>query len=337
VLVPTRELAAQIAAEVERFGRPAQLACALVHGGVSEVPQRRALREGADVLVATPGRLEDLMRGGAAQLRAVEVVVLDEADRMLDQGFLPAVRRILGATPRARQTLLFSATLPHEIRELAHSVQRDPVEIAVAPVATPAPRVDQHVLFVARLDKRRLLAHLLDDPHVTRALVFTRTRRSADRVAKELRAREPVEAIHGDRSQAQRDRALARFKSGSARVLVATDVAARGIDVEGVSHVINYELPDDSESYVHRIGRTGRAEASGVALSLCDAAERGQLARIERLMRRSIPVRGGHPFSERAGAPTGGPRPPRAVRQRTGGPRRRGPRPAAGPALRRSR
>jgi len=331
ILSPTRELAAQIGAEVARFGAAAGLASAVVHGGVAEGPQRRALRAGVDVLVATPGRLEDLMRAGVADLRGVEIAVLDEADRMLDQGFLPTVRRILGTTPRERQTLLFSATLPEEIRALARSVQRSPEEIAVAPVATPAARVDQHVLFVAKPDKRRLLEHLLADPAVTRALVFTRTRRSADRVAKQLRESEHVEAIHGDRSQAQRDRALARFKSGTARVLVATDVAARGIDVEGISHVINYELPDDTESYVHRIGRTGRADASGIALSLCDAAERGQLARIERLMRRPIPVRGGHPFADRHEAPAPAARATGAREGRPGGaypggPRRRGAR-----------
>jgi ATP-dependent RNA helicase RhlE len=331
VLAPTRELAAQIGAEVARFGAPAGLASAVVHGGVAEGPQRRALRAGVDVLVATPGRLEDLMRAGVADLRGVLIAVLDEADRMLDQGFLPAVRRVLAATPRERQTLLFSATLPDEIRALARSVQRSPEEIAVAPVATPAARVDQHVLFVAKPDKRQLLTHLLADPAVTRALVFTRTRRSADRVAKHLRESEQVEAIHGDRSQAQRDRALARFKSGTARVLVATDVAARGIDVEGISHVINYELPDDSESYVHRIGRTGRAAASGVALSLCDAGERGQLARIERLMRKQIPVRGGHPFVDRHEGPALAARAPgaRQGQPSTGRPRRRGGRGAS--------
>jgi len=302
VLAPTRELAAQIGLELERCGAAAGLATAVVHGGVPEGPQRRALRAGADVVVATPGRLEDLMRAGAADLRAVAIAVLDEADRMLDQGFLPAVRRILAATPRARQTLLFSATLSPAVRALARSVQREPEELAVAPVATPAAAVDQRVLFVARPDKGRLLAHLLDDPAVTRALVFTRTRRGAERVAKALREREGTEAIHGDRSQAQRERALARFRSGHSRVLVATDVAARGLDVAGISHVINYELPDDTESYVHRIGRTGRAAASGVALSLCDAGERGQLARIERLMGRRIPVEPGHPYAERAGA-----------------------------------
>ncbi len=303
VLSPTRELATQIADQVAKLGAGLGLVHAVVFGGVGEGPQRRALRAGVDVLVATPGRLEDLVSTGDADLRHVEIVVLDEADRMLDSGFLPAVRRILGRVPRERQTLLFSATMPEEIRALARSVQRDALFVSVAPVATPAAKVDQEVLFVSSGDKRPLLEHLLDDPAVTRALVFTRTKRGADRVAKHLRdARVRVEVIHGNRSQPQRERALEGFKSGATRVLVATDLAARGIDVDGISHVINYELPDDCESYVHRIGRTGRASASGVALSLCDSEERGLLLRIERLMRRSIPVRSDHPFVQTARA-----------------------------------
>lgn len=323
VLSPTRELATQIAEAFSTFGAVFGLEIAVVYGGVSEVPQRRALRRGVDVLVATPGRLEDLMRAGEVDLRRVEYVVLDESDRMLDQGFFTAVRRILSTVPRERQTLLFSATMPEEIRALARSVQRDAVEVKVTPVATPAAQVDQEVLFVARSDKRELLAHLLADPAVTRALVFTRTKRGADRVAKHLGARERVDAIHGDRSQSQRERALASFKRGSTRVLVATDLAARGIDVDGISHVINFELPDDSESYVHRIGRTGRAAASGVALSLCDADERDQLRRIERLMRATIPVRREHPFSAGAtmasGTRTAPPRSLSHARGRSGG------------------
>jgi ATP-dependent RNA helicase RhlE len=301
VLSPTRELATQIGDEFALFGRPRGLVHTVVFGGVPDGAQRRALRAGVDVLVATPGRLEDHLRSGVADLRHVEIAVLDESDRMLDQGFLAAVRRILGATPRARQTLLFSATMPEPIRALARSVQRDAAEVHVTPVATPAARVEQEVLFVARPDKRRLLAHLLSDPEVTRALVFTRTKRGADRVARDLSERERVEAIHGNRSQSQRERALAGFRRGTTRVLVATDLAARGIDVDGISHVINFELPDDSESYVHRIGRTGRAAASGVALSLCDPGEREQLGRIERLMRRRIPVRHEHPYAVGSG------------------------------------
>jgi ATP-dependent RNA helicase RhlE len=323
ILSPTRELATQISEAVRSFGSRFGLESTVVYGGVSEVPQRRALRRGVDVLVATPGRLEDLMRSGEVDLRRVETLVLDESDRMLDAGFLSAVRRIVASMPRERQTLLFSATMPPEIRTLARSVQREAVEVTVSPVATPAVKVEQAVLFVSRDDKRELLAHLLDDPNVTRALVFTRTKRGADRVAKHLNGgRERVEAIHGDRSQVQRERALASFRRGTTRVLVATDLAARGIDVDGISHVINFELPDDSESYVHRIGRTGRAENSGVALSLCDSAERDQLRRIERLIRKPIPVRGEHPFVQAASA-TSNARPHAAQRSRQQQPRSR--------------
>ncbi len=305
VLSPTRELATQICDAVRTFGGGLGLTGTAVYGGVSESLQRRALRQGVDVLVATPGRLEDLMQGGAIDLRAVEIAVLDESDRMLDSGFLTAVRRILGRTPKGRQTLLFSATMPEEIRSLARAVQRDAVEIKISPVATPAENVEQEVLFVARADKRKLLAHLLADPSVTRALVFTRTKRGADRVAQDLARIESVDAIHGNRSQSQRERALASFRRGTTRVLIATDLAARGIDVDGISHVINYELPDDCESYVHRIGRTGRAAASGIALTLCDSGEHDQLRRIERLIRSAIPVRSAHPFAQ--AAPAGAP------------------------------
>ena len=329
VLSPTRELASQIAETFETFGRPLGIRHAAVYGGVSEGPQRRALRDGVDVLVATPGRLEDLQQSGAIDLRHVEVAVLDESDRMLDAGFLQTVRRILGATPPERQTLLFSATMPDEIRKLALSVQRDAAEVRVAPVATPAERVEQAVFFVARPSKRELLSHLLADPEVTRALVFTRTKRAADRIAQHLNGAERVEAIHGDRSQGQRERALAGFRRGSTRVLVATDLAARGIDVDGISHVINFELPDDCESYVHRIGRTGRAAASGVAFTLCASDERPQLARIERLMRATIPVRHEHPWVDRS--PVGS----SPARRVTPAPRHR--RPSGGRAFSQSR
>jgi len=338
VLSPTRELATQIGDAFGAFGDPLGLRHTVVYGGVSDGPQRRALRRGADVLVATPGRLEDLKQDGEIDLRRVQVVVLDESDRMLDQGFLAAVRRILAATPRDRQTLLFSATMPAEIRSLARSVQRDAAEVSVAPVATPAERVEQSVFFVARGHKRELLAHLLDDPEVTRALIFTRTKRGADKIARHLSAGERVDAIHGNRSQAQRERALENFRRGSTRVLVATDLAARGIDVDGISHVINFELPDDSESYVHRIGRTGRASASGVAYTLCDSDERPQLARIERLMRAAIPVRHDHPCAGRASAPApagGRSRPPRHQGGRGGQPQGRSGRSGRSGAARR--
>jgi ATP-dependent RNA helicase RhlE len=292
VLSPTRELATQIGDAFAAFGRPLGLVHTTVFGGASEALQRRALARGVDVLVATPGRLFDLMQRGCVDLGRVEVLVLDEADRLLDAGFADAVRRIVSFTPRERQTLMFSATMPPAIEALAQRLLRDPLRVAVAPAATPADRVEQVVLHVERGDKRRVLRRILADPEVTRALVFTRTKRAANRVAEFLsEGREPVDAIHGNKSQPQRERALARFRKGASRVLVATDLAARGIDVQHVSHVINFELPDDSESYVHRIGRTGRAGAAGRALSLCDQSERGKLREIERLMRRAIPAR----------------------------------------------
>jgi ATP-dependent RNA helicase RhlE len=292
VLSPTRELASQIGEAFATLGRGLGVTQTCIFGGVSDFHQKKALARGVDVVVATPGRLLDLMQQRAVDLRRIEVLVLDEADRLLDAGFEPAVRRIANATPRERQTLLFSATMPPAIEALARSLLRDPAKVSVAPVATPAERVEQSVLHVERGEKRRVLRRLLADPSVTRALVFTRTKRAANRVAEFLsEGDEFVDAIHGNKSQSARERALARFRRGATRVLVATDLAARGIDVQGVSHVINFELPDDSESYVHRIGRTGRAGAAGRALSLCDQSERGKLREIERLMRRAIPAR----------------------------------------------
>jgi ATP-dependent RNA helicase RhlE len=305
VLSPTRELATQIGDTFAALGRGTGLTHATIFGGVGDGPQRRALARGVDVVVATPGRLLDLLQQRCIDLRRVEVLVLDEADRMLDAGFLDTVRRIIGETPRARQTLLFSATMPREIDALATRLLRDPVRVAVAPVATPAERIDQAVVHVERGEKRHVLRHLLADPAVTRALVFTRTKRTANRVAEFLSERDAaVDAIHGNKSQAARERALARFRRGTVRVLVATDLAARGIDVEHVSHVINFELPDDTESYVHRIGRTGRAGAAGRALSLCDPSERSKLRDIERLIRRTLPVTS--LSGTRAGPPVGG-------------------------------
>jgi len=291
VLSPTRELATQIGDAFATYGKGLGLSHTCIFGGVSEFHQRKALARGVDVVVATPGRLLDLMQQRVIDLRRIEVLVLDEADRLLDAGFEVPVKRIAGATPKTRQTLLFSATMPPAIERLAQQLLQNPVKVAVAPVATPAERVEQAVLHVERGEKRRVLERILADPAVTRALVFTRTKRAANRVAEFLsEGDEFVDAIHGNKSQSARERALARFRKGTARVLVATDLAARGIDVREVSHVINFELPDDSESYVHRIGRTGRAGAAGLALSLCDASERGKLRDIERLMRRSIPV-----------------------------------------------
>jgi ATP-dependent RNA helicase RhlE len=298
VLVPTRELALQVAESFAEYGRYVPHTAAVVLGGVSQNGQVQALARGVDVLVATPGRLLDLCQQKLARLDRVQALVLDEADRMLDLGFLPDVKRIVAQVPAQRQTLLFSATMPDNIRALAAKVLRNPVEVTVAPVSSTAEGVSQYVLFVGHKDKRHLLAEVLRDPTMTRALVFTRTKRGANRVAEHLeKVRVSVGVIHGNKSQNARVRALEAFKDGKARVLVATDIAARGIDVQDVTHVINYELPDDPESYVHRIGRTARAGRKGVALSFCDASERTSLRDIERLTGQRIRVVDRHPYS----------------------------------------
>jgi ATP-dependent RNA helicase RhlE len=293
VLSPTRELALQIAESVQTYGDGAGLRHTCVFGGVGQNPQVDALRRGVDVLVATPGRLIDLLEQRCCDLGKVEILVLDEADRMLDQGFIPAIRRIVAKVPRARQTLFFSATMPSELQPLVTQMLVDPVRVAVTPVASTPELVEQAVYMVQQHDKRALLQHLLDRNEVTRALVFTRTKHGADRVARTLAE---AAAIHGNKSQNARVRALDQFRSGEIRVLVATDVAARGIDIDDVSHVINYDLPVEAEAYVHRIGRTARAGAAGKALSMCTPEERGQLASIERLIQRRVPVVGDHPF-----------------------------------------
>ena len=307
VLTPTRELASQIAESFGDYGRYTGLRHTIVFGGVSQHPQAQALQRGIDILVATPGRLLDLVSQGLVHLRTVETFVLDEADRMLDMGFLHDIRKILGQLPGKRQTLFFSATMPGEIQGLADSILRDPVRVAVTPVATPAEAVAHRVHFVEKPEKIDLLKHLLEDPSVRNALVFTRTKHGADKVTRQL-ARHNVraEAIHGNKSQNARELALGNFKRGRTRVLVATDIAARGIDIVELSHVINFDLPNEPESYVHRIGRTGRAGASGIALSFCSYEERPFLAGIERLIRKHLPVAQGHPFrSDRApGSPT---------------------------------
>ena len=257
----------------------------------------RALRSGIDVLVATPGRLIDLMEQGHIDLRSVEVFVLDEADRMLDMGFIHAVRKVIAKLPRDRQSLLFSATMPPDIVELAHSILRDPLRVEVTPPATTVDRVAQSVLLVEKSDKRHLLGEILRDRSIERALVFTRTKHGADRVVKHLRrAGEQAEAIHGNKSQGARERALEGFRSGRVRVLVATDIAARGIDVPGITHVINFDLPNIPESYVHRIGRTARAGADGTAISFCDTDERAYLRDIEKVIRSEVPIVEDHPY-----------------------------------------
>jgi len=292
VLAPTRELAAQIHASFLAYGRHAGIRAAVVYGGVGQHQQARALMHGVDVLVATPGRLLDLIGQRLADIRSVEFLVLDEADRMLDMGFIHDIRRIIAMLPVDRQTLLFSATLPAEVRGLASTMLRDPLEVKTAPQATPAETVSQSVFFVPKKEKKSLLVRLLREEATGRVIVFARTKHGADKLHRDLaKAGIDAAAIHGNKSQAQRERALEAFKSPRPPVLVATDIAARGIDVDEVAHVINYELPHEPETYVHRIGRTGRAGQTGRAVSFCDAEERPRLAAIERLLRRPIPAR----------------------------------------------
>jgi ATP-dependent RNA helicase RhlE len=291
VLAPTRELASQIADSFRAYGRHLGVTVAVVFGGVKYGPQVRALAAGVDVLVATPGRLIDHINEKVANLSGVEVLVLDEADQMLDLGFLPPIRRIVATLPKQRQSLFFSATMPSEIGKLAAELLTDPVHVAVAPAATTVVRVEQRMLFVEAERKRPLLAELFEDAKMDRSLVFTRTKRGADRVAKYLASQGiSADSIHGDKSQPQRERALAAFKAGAVRALVATDIAARGIDVEAVSHVVNFELPNVPEAYVHRIGRTARAGAGGIAISLCADDERTLLRDIQKLTRQTIPA-----------------------------------------------
>lgn len=291
VLSPTRELATQIAEGFRTYSRHCSLTVSVIMGGVGHRPQAQALARGVDVLVATPGRLLDHISERNIDLMGTEILVLDEADQMLDLGFQPSIRRIVARMTMKRQNLLFSATMPSEIAGLADEILRDPARIAVTPAATTVAGVAQRVLHVENHNKRLLLVELFADPDMSRALVFTRTKRGADRVARHLEvAGIRVAAIHGDKSQSQRERALGAFRTSRIRALVATDIAARGIDIDQVTHVVNYELPNVPESYVHRIGRTARIGARGVAISLCAPDERGQLRDIERLTRQSIPA-----------------------------------------------
>jgi ATP-dependent RNA helicase RhlE len=296
ILAPTRELAVQIGERVAAYGRHVGVRHTVILGGVSQHRQEMALRHQPDLLVATPGRLLDLMKQGFVKLDGVTHFVLDEADRMLDMGFVHDVRRIAAALPRQRQTLLFSATMAPAIEQLAQSMTVTPSRVSIAPTVTTAERVEQSVMFVSKTQKRALLERVLRDGNVARCIVFTRTKHGASRLSDQLAAG-GIEstAIHGNKSQNARERALDAFRRGSMRVLVATDVAARGIDVEGISHVINFDLPNVAESYVHRIGRTGRAGAAGRAISFCDPEERGLLADIERFIRKRLPVDGVEP------------------------------------------
>ena len=285
VLAPTRELAAQISQSFATYGKHLDLYHTVVFGGVNDKPQIAALRRGIDLVVATPGRLLDLMNRGHVQLDNVEIFVLDEADRMLDMGFIHDVRRITRVLPRRRQTLMFSATMPPAIEQLAQRLLSNPVRVAAAPAATPVERIDQGVYLTSKQRKPTLLLEVLGQPECQRALVFSRTKHGANRVARQLLKRGiTATAIHGNKSQGARTRALDGFRRGSIPVLVATDIAARGVDVEGITHVINYDLPNEPDTYVHRIGRTARAGAAGSAISFCDPEEYAYLSSIERLI-----------------------------------------------------
>ncbi len=317
ILTPTRELAAQIGESFAVYGKNLRIRHTVIFGGVGQLAQEQALARGPEIVVATPGRLLDLAQQRKINLQDIEIFVLDEADRMLDMGFIHDVRRVIALIPAKRQTLFFSATMPPDIIELSSKILTDPARVAVTPIASTAEKVEQKVFFVDRNNKRALLERVLGDPAIERALVFTRTKHGANRVAEQLdRARIGAEVIHGNKSQNARERALSNFKSGTTRVLVATDIAARGIDIDGVSHVINFDLPDVAESYVHRIGRTARAGASGIAFTFCDREEMAMLGSIERLIRTRIPVDEAH-TAQSIGGPSSAP--PQERRQQGGG------------------
>ncbi len=298
ILTPTRELAIQIDESFAAYGRHTGLKHTVIFGGVSQVPQVTALKHGVDILIATPGRLLDLMDQQFINLSQLQIFVLDEADRMLDMGFIHDVKKVIAKIPAKRQTLFFSATMPPEIASLANTILKQPSKVEVTPVSSTAETIQQAVYFVEKENKRLLLKHLLQDASIKSVLVFARTKHGADKVAKDLhKAGIKAEAIHGNKSQNARQRALTNFKSGETRVLVATDIAARGIDVDNLSHVINFELPNVPETYVHRIGRTGRAGAAGIAFSFCDEEEKAYLKDIQKLIGMSIPVVTNQPYA----------------------------------------
>ncbi|MFZ4816232.1 MAG: DEAD/DEAH box helicase [Phototrophicaceae bacterium] len=299
ILSPTRELAAQIGESIATYSRFASINHAVIYGGVSQNSQVAALRRGVDILVATPGRLLDLMRQGFVHLNNVEVFTLDEADQMFDMGFITDIRKVIQVLPKERQTLLFSATMPEEIRDLANKILTDPVQIQVSPPATPVARIEQSVFYVDKREKHSLLIHLLEnDRKLFRVLVFTRTKRNANTLVEKLqRAKINAEAIHSNKSQSSRQRALANFKNGKTHVLVATDIASRGIDIDSITHVINYDLPFEPDSYVHRIGRTARADKEGTAYSFCDLDERNLLKAIEKHIHLRLTVVEDHPHA----------------------------------------
>lgn len=291
VLTPTRELAVQIFENFKKFGRYLKLRACCVYGGAPAGPQRKALRVGCDILIATPGRLSDFINQGEISLDHINIFVLDEADRMLDMGFIKDVKTIAAKLPESRQTVMFSATMPKEIKDLASELLVNPTEIQVAPPASPADTITQYLVYCQKADKKRVLKQMLSTNEVTKAIVFTRTKIGADRLTKKLvEDGIKVLAIHGDKTQGQRQNALQRFRTNQVQVLVATDVAARGIDISGISHVFNYDLPEDAESYIHRIGRAGRAGKEGISISLCCSEELNLLAAIEKMLKREIPL-----------------------------------------------
>ena len=304
ILAPTRELAVQIGDSLKTYGKPYGFKIAVILGGVSQHAQINATKGGVDILVATPGRLLDLAGQKHIRLDQVSLLVVDEADRMLDMGFIRDVRRIVGLLPRARQSLLFSATMPGDVVHLAHEMLKDPVRIDVAPPTVTADRIEQKLFHVDAQQKRKLLVDLLHDPKLARVIVFTRTKHGANKVVEHLeKSGIPADAIHGNKSQNARQRAMENFRSGRARLLVATDIAARGIDVDGITHVVNFELPNEPESYVHRIGRTARAGAEGIAISFCAPDERAYLRDIEKLVKRKLTVVGEEPAHAAHGKP----------------------------------
>ncbi|MFA9393088.1 MAG: DEAD/DEAH box helicase [Prolixibacteraceae bacterium] len=297
VLTPTRELAIQISDSFTQYGKFTGLKNTVIFGGVKQTAQVNTLRGGIDILVATPGRLLDLMNQGIVSLNEIEYFVLDEADHMLDMGFIHDIKRVIAVLPNKRQSLFFSATMPFEIVELAHKILGDPKKVTINPKQTTAERVDQLAYYVTKPNKLKLLIHILQDEEYDSTLVFSRTKHGADKIVRGLKtAGVKAEAIHGNKSQVQRQNALDKFKNGSINVLVATDIAARGIDVSGLALVLNYDLPNISETYVHRIGRTGRAQASGIAISFCDREERVYLRDIQKLIGQRIPIEDNHPF-----------------------------------------
>lgn len=321
ILAPTRELALQIQENIQSYARFTEVRSIVVFGGVPIVKHIKALSVGAQIVVATPGRLLDLMNQDKVRLHKVETFVLDEADRMLDMGFVNDVKKVCEAVPDKRQTLLFSATMPDNVQSLADGLLSDPVRVEVAPPATTAERVEQRVLMVPKDKKRSLLSDVFADPALSKVLVFTRTKHGADRVARHLdRGGITAGAIHGDKPQGARQRVLKGFKAGNLRALVATDIAARGIDVDGVTHVINFDLPNEPESYVHRIGRTARGGDEGEAISFCDAQERGYLRDIEAAIRQTVPLDDSHAFHAEAIAQPDEDPPKRGQRRQGGRP-----------------